>query len=535
MAAATATVPDAERSERRGQVYVALAALAWSTAGVLQRGLSVDTPTQVAARAAFAFVALVAYVAVAERGRVIEASRAVGLAGIGFGVSVAVASGAFIVALNHTSVAHVLFIQAMAPVLAALLAWLALGEPVTARTAIALVVALAGVAVMIGGPGGGSLLGDGLSLGMALSFAVSIVISRHRKDVSMAPATCLAQVLLVVVFLPFATPAAIPGDDLLALAALGGGQIGVGLVLLTLGARLIPAAQVALITLLEVVLGPLWVWFAIGEKPTAATLVGGAIVVVAVARRGINLAPFDELADPRIVARLAARAEERGWDGVFVWDHICYSPPVRGVADPWVTLAAIACATERVTIGPLVTPPSRRRVHKLARETVTLDHLSGGRLVLGLGLGADRHGELAPFGEVEDPRERARLLDAALERLTAYWGGELEPPPLQRPRIPVWLAARWPNRRPVRRAARWDGLCPIDLPGPDALAELVEEARAQREEERIGDPFDVVVTNPPDEGAAPWAAAGATWCLTGFGPRPTADAVRAAIDAGPQA
>ena len=252
------------------------------------------------------------------------------------------------------------------------------------------------------------------------------------------------------------------------------------------------------------------------------------------AARGINLAPFDELADPRIVARLAARAEERGWDGVFVWDHIRYSPPVRAVADPWVTLAAIACATGRVTIGPLVTPPSRRRVHKLARETVTLDHLSGGRLVLGLGLGADRHGELGPFGEVQDPRERARLLDAALDRLTAFWDGELEPPPVQRPRIPVWLAARWPNRRPVRRAARWDGICPIDLPGPEALAELVAEVTEQRGRDDTDGPFSVVVTNPPGTDPAPWEAAGATWCLTGFGPQPTEAEVRAAIDAGPQ-
>src|SRR3954452_21663992 len=146
------------------------------------------------------------------------------------------------------------------------------------------------------------------------------------------------------------------------------------------------------------------------------------------AARGLHVAPFDELADPRRVARLAARAEGRGWGGVFVLGHIVYSAPVRGVADPWVTLAAVASATERVRIGPLVTPPSRRRVHKLTREAVTLDHLSGGRLVLGLGLGSGRHGELAPFGEIEDPPEQARILDAALERLTAYWGGELEPP-----------------------------------------------------------------------------------------------------------
>jgi len=289
--AATAGVLGAGASERRGQIYVALAALAWSTAGVLQRGLQVNAATQVAVRAAFACVAILAYVAVAERGRVVESFRDVGRAGIGFAVAIASASASFIVALNHTTVAHVLFIQAMAPVLAALLAWLALGEQVGTRTAIALVVALAGVGVMIGGPGGGSLLGDALSLLMALSFAVSIVISRHRKDVSMAPATCLAQVMLVIVFLPFSTPGSVPGDDLVALAALGAGQIGIGLVLLTLGAPLIPAAQVALITLLEVVLGPLWVWLAVGEEPTAATLVGGAIVVVAVVIQAVGGAP----------------------------------------------------------------------------------------------------------------------------------------------------------------------------------------------------------------------------------------------------
>src|SRR3954447_8591676 len=125
------------------------------------------------------------------------------------------------------------------------------------------------------------------------------------------------------------------------------------------------------------------------------------------AARGIYVAPFDELADPRRVARLAARAEERGWDGFFVWDHIRYSPPVRGVADPWVTLSSIACATERIRLGPMVTPPARRRVQKLTREAVTLDHLSGGRLVLGLGLGSDRHRELAPVGEGSEARQEA--------------------------------------------------------------------------------------------------------------------------------
>jgi len=288
---ATAAVLDARRTERRGQAYVALAAIAWSSAGVLQRGVQADAAAQVGVRAVFACVALFAYVAVAERGRVLAAWRAIGVAGVGVAAALAVASAAFIVALNHTTVAHVLFIQAIAPVLAALLARGFLGEPVPARTTVAMATALAGVAIMVGGPGGGDLAGDGLSLLMALAFAVSIVLSRHRRDVSMAPATCLAQVLLVVAFLPLANLGPLTGDDVVALGALGAGQIGLGLAFLTIGARLIPAAQVALISLLEVVLGPLWVWLSIGERPTAATLAGGAVVVVAVVIQARGRAP----------------------------------------------------------------------------------------------------------------------------------------------------------------------------------------------------------------------------------------------------
>src|SRR3954449_7848351 len=167
MATATATAFEAARSQRRGQVYVALAALAWSSAGVLQRGLSVNAATQVAVRAAFAGVALLAWVAFSERGRVVEACRSVGGAGVAFAACLTVASGSFIVALNHTTVAHVLFIQAMAPVLAALLAWLALGEPVSTRTAVTTAGAPARRGIMVGGPGEGDLVGDGLSLLMA--------------------------------------------------------------------------------------------------------------------------------------------------------------------------------------------------------------------------------------------------------------------------------------------------------------------------------------------------------------------------------
>ncbi len=298
----TATVGlERSRRERRGQIYVALAAVAWSTAGVLQRQLTLDTATQVSGRAAFAGAALLVYVAVVERGRLVHAFRSVGLAGIAVALCVATASGGFIAALNHTSVARVLFILALAPVLAALLARVTLGEPITGRTIVAMAVALAGLTLMLGAPGEGSLAGDGLSLLVVVAFALSIVITRWRRDVSMAPAACVSQVILLAVFLPFASPGDIGGDDVGWLAALGIGQIGLGFVLFAVGARLIPAAQVGLITLLEVVLGPVWVWLALDERPSALTLVGGAIVIAAIViqtRAAPRREPDEELAFP---------------------------------------------------------------------------------------------------------------------------------------------------------------------------------------------------------------------------------------------
>jgi alkanesulfonate monooxygenase SsuD/methylene tetrahydromethanopterin reductase-like flavin-dependent oxidoreductase (luciferase family) len=249
-------------------------------------------------------------------------------------------------------------------------------------------------------------------------------------------------------------------------------------------------------------------------------------------KRGIFLPPFDELVDPRTLVELAELAEERGWDGFFLWDHIAYRAPVRALADPWIALAAIASATEKLRLGPLVTPLPRRRVQKVARETVTLDRLSGGRLTLGVGIGGAENIELEPFGEEVDPRKRARLLDERLKRLTELWGGEFEPPPVQQPRIPIWVAARWPNRRPVRRAARWDGLFLIDQDGPDDLEELANEVR----ELRAGndEPFDLVVEIPFGADAAPWEAAGATWVLADSGTlSPRLAEVREAIEAGP--
>ena len=248
-------------------------------------------------------------------------------------------------------------------------------------------------------------------------------------------------------------------------------------------------------------------------------------------KRGIFVAPFDELMEPRLLTELAQRAERSGWDGFFLWDHLVYRPPVRAVADPWVALSAIAYATERIRLGPLVTPLSRRRVHKLARETVTLDHLSGGRLTLGVGLGSSRTGEIEQFGEVADPRERARMLDDGLRDLSNYWDGALEPRPVQRPRITIWVAARWPSRKPVRRAARWDGLFPIELPAPDALGTLATELRELGAGD--GGQFDLVAEISPGQDPSPWEAAGATWVLTSFDSQPHEADVRSAIDAGP--
>jgi drug/metabolite transporter (DMT)-like permease len=268
---------------RRGQVYVGLAALAWSSAGVLQRELSVGTTTQVAGRAFFASLALVAFVAASERRSVVRVFASIGRAELAVAVCTAVASSSFIVALNHTTVANVLFMQAVAPIAAALIAWIALRESVSGRSALAMAVALGGVGLMVGGPGGAHGIGLVLSVVMTLSFALGVVITRHRRDISMAPAICLSQVLVLLAVGPFAHPGAVGLIDVLLIVVLGVGQMAVGLVFFTMGARLIPAAEVALITLLEVVLGPLWVWLALSERPSTTTLAGGAVVIGAVA------------------------------------------------------------------------------------------------------------------------------------------------------------------------------------------------------------------------------------------------------------
>jgi alkanesulfonate monooxygenase SsuD/methylene tetrahydromethanopterin reductase-like flavin-dependent oxidoreductase (luciferase family) len=229
-------------------------------------------------------------------------------------------------------------------------------------------------------------------------------------------------------------------------------------------------------------------------------------------RFAIYLPTVKEFADVGLLAELAREAEQRGWDGVFIWDVIALSlddDPWPNV-DPWVALAAIAGATSRVRIGPIVEAVARRRPWKLARETVSVDRLSRGRLVLAVGLGADARSEFEAFGEDADDRVRADKLDEGIELLTKLWRGKpvkhrgrhfrvdqtaFLPTPAQRPRIPIWVGGAWPNRAPLRRSLRWDGFVPIHPDWPDEVL-TPADYRAMRRSvraERGSDPFDLVL------------------------------------------
>jgi alkanesulfonate monooxygenase SsuD/methylene tetrahydromethanopterin reductase-like flavin-dependent oxidoreductase (luciferase family) len=265
-------------------------------------------------------------------------------------------------------------------------------------------------------------------------------------------------------------------------------------------------------------------------------------------RSALWLPIFDDLAEPAVVARLAAEAEESGWHGVFVWDHLRWRAPVRQVADPWITLAAIATTTERLRFGPMVTPLARRRPAKVARETATLDRLSGGRLTLGVGLGSDRFGdELRATGEELDDRRRAQMLDESLEILAAAWSGEpvhhhsrhytvdgisVLPRPVQQPGVPVWAAGLPGNVKPLRRAARHDGFFPVNLEHPDQVADIVTTITDLRQAKTT--PYDFAIPLPPGADPAPYAKAGATWWLVEFSPETMSlDQVRGVLRDGP--
>ena len=278
---------------------------------------------------------------------------------------------------------------------------------------------------------------------------------------------------------------------------------------------------------------------------------------------GLDLPNMRQLADPKLLAEVAREAEEAGWDSVFVFDSL-YSeswgtagPPPT--ADPWIALAAMAAATERVLLGPMIAPLSRHKPWKLARETVTLDHLSNGRLVLPVGLGFTGDGGYANDGEELDRKTRAEMLDEALAILDGLWSGEpfsfqgehynveemtFLPKPVQSPRIPVWVVGAWPRPKSMRRAARWDGVLPVlqpkgavaNEPSPqdvgrelrergaylgmavEQIAEVRDFVAAERD---ASAPFDIVIegwssTSDPRRAAArisEYERAGATWWL----------------------
>lgn len=247
----------------------------------------------------------------------------------------------------------------------------------------------------------------------------------------------------------------------------------------------------------------------------------------------LNVPNFGEYGDARLLAGLAREAEESGWDGFFVWDHIAWSD-AENYADPWISLAAIAVNTSRIKIGPMVTPLPRRRPWKVAHEAVTLDRLSEGRLILGVGIGG-REREFDFLGEEPDAKRRAAMLDEGLDILAGLWSAEpfshkgehyditdarLTPPPTQRPRIPVWVAGTWPRKGPFSRSLRWDGYAPVTADASPFTPEEVAEISALASERREGgEPFDIRIpgsTNgeSPDESRrriSRLAEAGATW------------------------
>jgi len=249
---------------------------------------------------------------------------------------------------------------------------------------------------------------------------------------------------------------------------------------------------------------------------------------------------------------MARAAEEAGWDGVFTWDGIHVGDTMEA-HDPWVLMGAFATVTERVRIGAMIQPLARRRPWKVAREAVTLDHVSRGRFVLCVGLGATDDSGWGRVGEPADRRTRAGKLDETLEILTGLWSGEpfgfaglhyrfepmaFRPTPVQQPRIPIWVVGAWPSDRSMGRAARFDGLLPNLVGGGQYSPEMIGEMRTWIAERRGSlDGFDIVLEGPTEPGPADeelrrFEDAGATWWIeSDWGA--TSAATRRRIEAGP--
>jgi alkanesulfonate monooxygenase SsuD/methylene tetrahydromethanopterin reductase-like flavin-dependent oxidoreductase (luciferase family) len=259
---------------------------------------------------------------------------------------------------------------------------------------------------------------------------------------------------------------------------------------------------------------------------------------------GVYLPNFGSYADVAAAAELAGLAERSGWDGVFVCDHVARPEGVLPMADPWIMLTAIALATSSVQIGALVTPLARRRPWNVAREVVTLDHLSSGRMVFGVGLGIAVGPEFQSFGEESDPRVRGDLLDEGLAIVRAAWTGEpvtyagthhqldgvaFLPTPAQES-VPVWVATERVQGRPVRRAAACDGVFPVGL-SPSVGPALMAEIALHRAGEMDG--YELVTLGTDNAGE--WEQAGATWWLRLLNWFRPLERGRAVIEAGPPA
>jgi hypothetical protein len=253
---------------------------------------------------------------------------------------------------------------------------------------------------------------------------------------------------------------------------------------------------------------------------------------------GIDLPTSGEYADVRLLAGLAAEAEAAGWDGFFLYDQVAPEKPLP-LVDPWICLAAIAISTRRIKLGTLVTPLARRRPWKVARETVSLDQLSGGRLVLGVGLGIQPE-EFDHLGEESDPRTRAEMLDEALDLLVQFWSGKpfrsagkhyqvqtdgFQPLPVKQGDIPVWVGGTWPNMPPFRRAARWQGVFPhYKKGGLMPVEEFISLVGFIRQQRGDIDGFDFILrgSTPGNNPSIsfdlihPYLTAGLTWWLEGI-------------------
>jgi alkanesulfonate monooxygenase SsuD/methylene tetrahydromethanopterin reductase-like flavin-dependent oxidoreductase (luciferase family) len=269
-------------------------------------------------------------------------------------------------------------------------------------------------------------------------------------------------------------------------------------------------------------------------------------------RFAVNVPNFGAVfGDVRVMVSCAREAEDAGWDGFFIWDHVLWlDPENQPVTEPWMTLAAVAAATKRIRLGPLVTPLPRRRPWQVARQAVTLDQLSEGRLILGVGIGGDWFGDYSRFGEPADDKTHGAQLDEALAVLEGLWSGEsfsyrgdhyvvndvqFLPRPLQQPRIPVWVAGVWPRTKPFRRAARFDGVAPMGEEGM-LSHEQIRDLRAYVEQHRTSEgPFDIVIGGPQlnAEQYAAYTAAGVTWYQLGIGEGEDSDTFRACIRRGP--